>query len=127
MTQLNQHINRPNGNAKTVCVSRVLGFFGISPEKYKNTYNARTGKNVWEGILRRNGFAVRSRKSSLPSTVGATRLKLSKLDDPKGTLYVVGVDKHILLLDSTGETIVDTDPRKRDRRVIKKVYAVYPK
>jgi len=127
MTGLDSHIIRKNGNKKTVCVSHVLAAFGIAPDTYKNTWNARTRQNVWEGILRRNGYAVRSRKSSLPSTVGAARAKIATLNDPAGTRYVITVKGHVLLLDANGKTIVDTAPRKRDRRTIVKVCAVFPK
>jgi hypothetical protein len=43
--------------------------------------------------------------------------------DPRA--YVIMVDHHVLMLDATGRTIVDTDPRERDARKIHKIYGVY--
>lgn len=129
MTGLNNHIRRSNGNSKTVCVSHVLAAFGIATYQYNNTFNARTGKNVWGGILRRHGWAVRSRSSKMGSstTVGSIRKKIAKLDDPSVTRYIVRVSGHILLLDRSGKTIVDTSPRKRDKRKVEGVFAIFPK
>jgi hypothetical protein len=38
--------------------------------------------------------------------------------------YIVRVEGHALLMDNDGNTIVDTDPRKADRRKITHFYAV---
>ena len=123
---LDNPITFDSGNEKNICVASVLAAFDIAPSQYRITFNAKTRKNIWPGILRRHGFAVRSRRSTLPKTVGAARKGILKLDDPAGTMYIIGVYRHILLLDQQGNTVVDTDPRVRDRRPILKVYAVYP-
>jgi hypothetical protein len=39
----------------------------------------------------------------------------------------VVVRGHVLLLARDGRTLIDTDPRKRDRRAIRKVYAIFRK
>jgi hypothetical protein len=41
--------------------------------------------------------------------------------------YIVHVDGHVLLLNADGSTHTDTDSRKRDRRAVHAVYAVFPK
>ena len=78
-----------------------------------------------ESVLRRKGYAVRSRKSKMgkASSVGQIRSKLAKLGE--SCHYFVGVAGHVMLLDNQGKTVVDTDPRKRDKRAINRVYAVY--
>ena len=75
-------------------------------------------------ILRKNGYSVRSRNSTLgkSSTVGELRKKI--VNRGEGGKYLVIVDRHVLLLDSDGATICDTDPRVRDRRKIRGVYLV---
>ena len=132
MTILEDHIHRTNNgtysSSKTVCVTAALTSLGIPLNAFTST---STAKNVdaYEGVIRRNGFALRSRKSSFPknASVGGIRGKLNKLDDPKGTVYLIRVKGHVLVLDREGKTIVDTAPRKRDRRAIIKIHAVWPK
>ena len=71
-------------------------------------------------ILRRKGFSVRSRLSSIAkgSTVGG--VKRQGLE--RGT-YLIHVDGHVLLINEN-MTLVDTDSRVIDRRKIKKIWLV---
>ena len=130
MTGVKEHIRYDNktGKAKTVCSSHVLAYLGIPPSAYH--YSNRL-ENI-AGVLRRvGGFAVRSRDSACKTkkrpSVGAIRkvIKSGKMNDPKGTHYAVLVDYHILLLDGNGKTVVDTDPRKADRRKAWAVRAIF--
>ena len=133
-TILNDHIYRGTAgtasytSCKTVCVTAVLTAIGVPVGAFQST---STRKNVfaYEGVLRRNGFAVRSRKSSIPknASVGGARKAIRKMNDAKGTLYMVSVDRHCMLLDADGNTVVDTDPRKVDRRRVLKIRAVFAK
>lgn len=106
-----------NGGYKTCCTSACLAHFGIDLNGFR--YSQYTKDVV--AILRRKGYTVRSRLSSVKrgSTVGSVRKQLSKLE--RG-VYLVEVKAHVLLLNHDGKTIVDTDPRKRDKRKIKKLY-----
>ena len=58
-------------------------------------------------------------------TVGAIRSKIRALKDPEGTMYLVRLKDHVLLLDSAGKTIVDTDRRVRDKRQVVRVQAIW--
>jgi len=111
----------------TACAGSVLGYFGIKGA----TWNNRTKKNVWADTLRRNGFAVRSRASKVKhgSTAGSIRNTLAKVaaDEPRIEAFVVRVSGHVLLMDRLGRTIVDTAPRKRDRRSVLGVWAIWSK
>lgn len=73
----------------------------------------------------RTRFSVRSVKSAVKAdTVGAARRNMPQI----GALgFIVYVEGHVLLLDAQGQTLVDTDPRKRDKRRILKVHGLYPK
>jgi hypothetical protein len=112
---------------KTPCASATLNFFGVTG----TTWNDRTGKNVWDNTLRRNGFAVRSRLSALGSatTVGAARPKIRKIaaKDKDIIAFVARVDGHVLVIDRDGNTVVDTDPRKKDKRKMFGFVAVWAK
>ena len=110
---------------KTPCATAALAYFGVSG----TTWNARTKSNVWPDTLRRAGFAVRSRLSKLnkaETTVGASRAKLAKIAQEESDViaFVVRVKGHVLVLDTNGQTVVDTDPRKRDKRAIWGLYAI---
>ena len=115
------------GGAKTVCTSHVLAAFGIDASAYH--YSGKLAQRC--AILRRHGFSARSRLSRLPKncSVGAARERIAAQawGDPPGTRYMIRVKGHALLLDATGRTIVDTAPRKRDRRKIIDIRAVFPK
>ena len=108
---------------RTGCASAVLNHFGVSGV----TWNNRIQKNVWADTLRRNGFSVRSCKSvTKSSTVGGARKDLLNLANSDLTIlgFVIRVKGHVLLLDRLGNTIVDTAPRKADRRKLQAVMAV---
>ena len=128
---LDAHIHYSNGEAKTVCTSAVLGALGISPGQYR--YSGRVRQ--WPPILRRAGYAVRSRNVQARGvgTVGALRRLIKSRrrawGDPGRAWYLVTVKSrtawHLILLDSNGKTVVDTAPRKRDRRPVVDVQAAW--
>jgi len=130
MTGVVDHIHF-KGGSKTVCTSAVLAAFGIHPGSYH--YSGQHQQRAQ--ILRRKGWAVRSRASRVKgcSTIGQLRKRIQSKagtwGDPKGTRYMVRVTysgtNHAMLLDATGGTVVDTAPRKRDRRRILSVHAVF--
>lgn len=110
------HVTHDSGRRKTVCTSHVLAFFGISSDSYHYSECAKDVKR----LLRSNGYSVRSRMSKLcgskKTTIGILRKKIADLGESGS--YYVGVPGHAMLLDSQGETIIDTAPRKRDRRQV---------
>ena len=109
----------------TVCASAVMEYFGV----YGTTYNKRTKQNVWMNTLRRNGYSVRSRRSKLhrDASVGGSRNKLRIIAEaePQIRAFIIKAKGHVLLLDREGETIIDTAPRKRDRRKVVGLHAVW--
>ena len=74
----------------------------------------------------RTRFTVRSRMTQAKGknkSVGAIRQNVASI----GALgYIVRVDDHVILLDSKGQTLIDTDPRERDRRKVTHIYGIYP-
>ena len=103
-------------------------FKGIKPNQYKYTWSKRTGNAVTHNIMRRFGYNVRSRQSAFKKakTVSSLKKAIAKYTDhTKNTLYYVHVCGHVLLLDSNGNVLVDTDPRQRDRRQVLNVKAVF--
>lgn len=113
---------------RTPCAGAILSYFGI---ENGSTWNNRTKQNVWDNTLRRNGYSVRSRNSKIKpgSTAGSVRNTLANIatDEPQIEAFVVRVQGHVLLMDRLGRTIVDTSPRKRDRRRVLGVLAVWKK
>jgi hypothetical protein len=138
-----EHLNFKGGR-KTVCTSHVLAAFGIDACTYH--YSGFLSQRL--AILRKNGWAARSRNSHLKrvnkrlrfpagtKSVGQARKIIAQINrdapdinkwgDPIGTRYMIRVEKHALLLDYDGRTIVDTDPRVRDRRKVLDIRAVFP-
>jgi len=126
ITYLAEHVARAK-SFKGICVSKCLAYVGIDPSQYQSTWTDKTGNKATHGILRRFGFAVRSRKSYIPknATVGGIRKRIQKLNDPVGTVYFVSVTGHLLALDQNGNTVIDTAPRKRDSRRVVDIKAVF--
>lgn len=117
---VSEHITHASGRRKTVCTSAVLAHFGIMADSYRYSQDRETVV----GVLRRNGWAVRSRKSALKvgkgkrPSVGQVRASIRKLNAPASSRFYVSVSGHAMLLDAQGRTIVDTAPRSRDRRPV---------
>jgi hypothetical protein len=125
---LPDHIRRPSGSMKTVCVTACLTALGIPVDAFQST-STRKNVTAYHGVIRRHGFALRSRKSSIPrnASVGRARRAIASFNDPIGTVYIVRVQGHLLLVDDRGATIVDTSPRQRDRRQVVEIHAVWSK
>jgi len=129
--------------AKTVCTSHVLAAFGIDACTYH--YSGQLKQRC--AILRKNGWAARSRNSHIirgfkklkmkggTRSVGQVRRIIALINkgdpeinawgDPLGTRYMIRVMGHALLLDYHGNTVVDTDPRIRDKRKVLDIRAVF--
>lgn len=128
---LPDHITHASGERKSVCVTACLTALGVPVERFH--YTGGTGDNRRAVILRRFGYKVRSRMSRLGrnATTGRARVAIRKMQDPAGTVYMVcqlGTARnsgHMILIDATGKTIVDTAPRKIDKRRVFSIHAVY--
>lgn len=111
--------NNPRNTNQNVCGQRVCVVLGVAD----NVRYLHHQSDIVRAI--RTRFSVRSVKSAVrATTVGAARSKVAKIDAVGFVCFVAG---HVLLLDSTGKTIVDTAPRKQDRRKLKAIYGIYPK
>ncbi len=114
---LANHIYHSNG-AKTVCVTTCLNFFGIPFNAYRST-SSNKDVRLYESILRRFGYSVRSRISELKIKKGCslTNVKKSLRKSLYGSndYFIVftyqAKTAHLIVLDGNGTTIVDTHPR----------------
>lgn len=126
---LPDHVRTAGGNFKGVCVSACLSYFGIAPDQYRFTSSKKTGIHCYLNILRRFGWSVRSRKSTLikgTKTVASVSKAIRAYKDyVEDTMYLVHVSGHVLLMNSQGKVVVDTAPRKVDRRRVFTVTAVF--
>ena len=112
--------NNPHNANKNICVLAVASAFGV---EYETRY-LHTLSDLKRAISKR--LSMRSVRSMVKGkTVGSIRNQITKLAAPT---VVVVLDTHVLLMDcETGKTLVDTAPRKRDRRRIVAIYGVYSK
>lgn len=119
-----REIQRANSNNcsnpnKNVCALAVANALGVANEV---RYLHEIGDIKRAAATR---FNVRSRKSALKgSTVGAIRKHCTA---QKACGFIVYVAGHVILLDAWGNTWVDTDPRKNDRRKVLGVWALFDK
>lgn len=124
---LRDHIWHKSGKAKTVCVTACLTALGVPVNAFQVT--GTLAKPNYLPILNKAGYCVRSRMSKMPKnkTIGACRKAISKLNEE--ALYFVIVRGngycHAMLLNNDGLTIVDTDPRKKDKRKVWSIHAVF--
>jgi hypothetical protein len=127
--KLKNHITHKSGEQKTICVTAVLTALGVDVNSFH--YTGSLADNRRNAILNRNGFACRSRLSKIGKncSIGQARKKIAKLDDGDFVKYMVSVrygrSAHLMLLDHEGKTLIDTDPRKIDKRRIAGIHAVY--
>ena len=129
MTILPNHIKHQSGKSKTVCVTACLTSFGIDVSSFNYTGHLYDQTRV--KILNRNGYSCRSRLSAVGgenTSIGKVREKIRQLNDRADTRYLVcmcyGDSCHAIVMDKNGETIVDTAPRKMDRRRVMTIHAV---
>lgn len=104
----------PNKNSCTLAICQALSV----DHKVKYLHN------IDDMLLAiRTAYAAVGRLSRVRGkTVGAIRRELKHL----GALYyLVGVDGHVLLLGHKGQTLVDIDPMKPDRRKIHELYGIF--
>lgn len=124
MARINRSAHKARSNNgidpnKNVCALAVAKALGVD--------NAVRYLHVIDDIKRAAAtrFSVRSRKSALKGdTVGAIRKHCA---EQKACGFIVYVAGHVLLLDAWGNTWVDTDPRKNDRRKVLGVWALFDK
>ncbi|RLE41658.1 hypothetical protein DRJ16_05930 [Candidatus Woesearchaeota archaeon] len=115
--------NKENPN-KNICVLRVAWALGCG----KASRYLHCAEDLVYAV--RKMYSVRSRKSAVKGlTIGRARAKcLSLANEVKDCVaFIATVKGHVLLLNRSGETMIDTDPRKRDRRKIVFFYIVYGK
>ena len=127
---LKNHIKSPckkffNG----VCVSACVSYLGIEPNQYDYTWSLNEGNRAPLNTMKKFGFRVGLRNETFKGATTVNQLiKLIKKHNNKeeNVVYYVGVRGHVLLINSEGKVVVDTDPRfKADRRRVLSVYAVF--
>lgn len=116
--------NNPVNPNKNVCAYVVAQGLGVGDAtRYLHTWS-----DLARAIRTRWGFrSVRSYVTKQGDTMGKIRkgIDAHAKENPRAVAYVVRVDGHVLALKRDGSTVVDTDPRKRDKRKVLDVYAVY--
>lgn len=115
----------PNQNACAYAVAHTL--YVHDEVRYLHTWGdmLRAVRKLWS--MRSVASVVGATKGD--KSVGAVRADLMKhaAQHSDVSSYVVRVDGHVLLIGRDGKTLVDTAPRKRDRRKVLNVYGVYVK
>ena len=85
-------------------------------------------RNLWEEALEDAGYTLESQIGELEKneTVIGARLDLALLakSNPEIKGFIIKVKRHVLVLDTSGKTVVDTDPRVQDHRTIVDVLSV---
>jgi len=117
------HITHDSGRRKTVCTSAVLAEFGIDARQYNYSQNERDIKRLlnkfgWSHASRKSAVGINNRNLGKRPSVGKVRKMIAKMDDGPNARYYVSVPGHAMLLDGNGKTIVDTAPRRVDRRKV---------
>ena len=112
----------PNKNVCALAVARVLS----CDQQTRYLHN-------WRDLQRaiRSLWSMRSVKSYVnakpDSTVGSLRKAMHEYATKEQHLiaYVIRVEGHVLMIDRNGKTLVDTAPRKRDRRKVLDITGIY--
>jgi hypothetical protein len=120
----NKSNNEQNPN-KNVCVLAVAKML-LCDQQTRYLHN-------WYDLQRavRSLWSMRSVKSYVnakpDSTVGSLRNAMHEYATKEQHLvaYVIRVEGHVLMIDRNGKTLVDTAPRKRDRRKVLDITGIY--
>jgi len=124
--RLKSHIKHESGKQKTVCVTACLTAIGVPVNGFDVTGSLQSQNYL--RILNRHNFSARSRKSKMPKglTIGACRKAIAKLDEDAVYFVVVNGSGycHAMVLNNQGKTVVDTDPRKADKRKVHSIHAI---
>lgn len=113
--------NNKQNPRKNICAEAVARALGVSRHvRYLHFISDLVRAARVDYMVRSRMSAARARGK----TVGGIRANLATLG---ARYYIVRTEDHVLLLGREGQTLVDTAPRKRDRRRITHIYGVYPK
>ena len=112
----------PNKNVCALAVAKML----CCDQQTRYLHN-------WRDLQRaiRSLWSMRSVKSYVnakpDSTVGSLRTAMHDYAAKEQHLiaYVIRVEGHVLMIDRNGKTLVDTAPRKRDRRKVLDITGIY--
>jgi hypothetical protein len=112
----------PNKNVCALAVARLL----CCDQQTRYLHN-------WGDLQRaiRSLWSMRSVKTYVKatpdSTVGSLRKAMHEYATNEQHLiaYVIRVEGHVLMIDRNGKTLVDTAPRKRDRRKVLDITGIY--
>jgi hypothetical protein len=115
-----QASNNPDNPNQNICALRAVEYFGAE-QSQRYLHNAA---DVFRAIGSR--FSVRSVKSKMAKTVGGSRAAMATVAaaDSSIVAFVVVIAGHVLVCNRDGKTVVDTAPRKNDRRKVRFVKAV---
>jgi hypothetical protein len=120
----NESNNKDNTN-KNVCALAVARMLCCDKQtRYLHNWGdlQRAIRSLWS--MR----SVKSYVKATPdSTVGSLRKAMHEYATKEQHLiaYVIRVEGHVLMIDRNGKTLVDTAPRKRDRRKVLDITGVY--
>ena len=115
--------NNSDNNNKNICALKVA-------EALRVDHTVRYLHTISDLVrAARSKYTVRSRLSAVKkgTSAGQARAKLENISaKEQGPVYgyVIRVNGHVILTDKKGKTMVDTDPRKADRRKITHCYAL---
>ena len=129
--KIKKHIEYSKGR-KSVCVSSCLSYFGIEPYEYTYTSSKRN-RYSYENVLRKFGYCVRSRASAFKvkkynkSTLTQIRRNIAQSDYTVKDMFLVLVcqrkSAHLIVVNGSGEIIIDTAPKMRWRvETVKQVF-----
>lgn len=117
--------NNPFNRNKNLCVLAVAQYLKVNSKSVKYLHYvedlviaARAKYSVWQ----------HSHRLPKKTSVGKARkiLKKQSKDFKRKIIgYIVRTDCHVLFLNPQGKTVIDTDPKLRDRRIITHIFAVF--
>ena len=122
MRNTSNNASNPNKNVCALAVAKML----CCDKQTRYLHN-------WGDLQRaiRSLWSMRSVKSYVKatpdSTVGSLRKAMNDYAAKEQHLiaYVIRVEGHVLMIDRNGKTLVDTAPRKRDKRKVLDITGVY--
>ncbi len=111
---LDDHVTHASGKRKTVCTSAVIGYFNIAPDRYKysghsHEMGAVLNRFGWSYASRKSAHGVSPRSRKYPTLAAVAASIAAAGESGHYAVYIKQEETcHVILLDATGKTVVDT-------------------
>lgn len=118
--------NNPYNRNKNICVLEVAKHLKVNSNQVKYLHYVSDLVKAAKVKFSIRDITYRIKRYS---TVGSIRKTLKRLSEKSKDVcniigFIIRLDEHVIYMAANGRTVIDTDPKKRDVRIVYNIYAV---